>query len=56
MQDVTQYDVVVTSYEMLKGDMESAFVRMVWRSIVLDEGHRIKNMLTNLSRVCIKLR
>lgn len=53
---MSQYDVVVTSYEMLKGSMELTFQRMVWRTVTLDEGHRIKNMLTQLSKVCIKLR
>lgn len=56
LQDVTNYDVVVTSYEMLKGSMEHAFHLMVWRSVTLDEGHRIKNMLTLLSKACVKLR
>ena len=54
--DVTSYDVVVTSYEMLKGSLEGSFHRMVWRTVTLDEGHRIKNMLTLLSKACVKLR
>jgi SNF2 family DNA or RNA helicase len=54
--DVQSYDVVVTSYEMLKGTLESTFHLMVWRSVTLDEGHCIKNMLTQLSKTCVKLR
>lgn len=53
---MTSYDVVVTSYEMLKGSLEGSFHRMVWRTVTLDEGHRIKNMLTLLSKACVKLR
>ena len=56
LTDVSTYDVVVTSYEMLKGNMEVAFQRMVWRTVVLDEGHRIKNLITLLSKACMKLR
>lgn len=54
--DVSEYDIVITLYEMLKNGMELAFHRMIWRSIVLDEGHRIKNLETLLSKACLKLR
>lgn len=36
LQDATGYDVAITTYEMLKGSMETAFHRMIWRSLVLD--------------------
>jgi SWI/SNF-related matrix-associated actin-dependent regulator of chromatin subfamily A member 5 len=48
-----QYDVVITTYEMIKGKMENAFRRVMWRSMVLDEGHRIKNEMTDISRSCM---
>ena len=36
LQDATGYDVAITTYEMLKGSLETAFHRMIWRSLVLD--------------------
>ena len=47
------YDVVVTTYEMIKGKMEVSFRRVFWRTMVLDEGHRIKNDLTTISKACL---
>jgi SWI/SNF-related matrix-associated actin-dependent regulator of chromatin subfamily A member 5 len=43
------YDVVVTSYEVF--DREKSWFRraFVWRYVVLDEGHKIKNDKTNIS-------
>lgn len=43
------YDVVVTSYEVF--EREKAWFRraFVWRYVVLDEGHKIKNEKTNIS-------
>lgn len=48
-----QYDVVITTYEMVKGKMENSFRRVMWRSMVLDEGHRIKNEMTDIYRACM---
>lgn len=43
------FDVVVTSYEVF--EREKAWFRraFVWRYVVLDEGHKIKNEKTNIS-------
>ena len=43
------YDVIVTSYEVF--EREKAWFRraFVWRYVVLDEGHKIKNEKTNIS-------
>lgn len=47
------FDVCVTTYEMIKTTgTKSALSRMHWRSIVLDEGHRIKNDETQITRAC----
>ena len=37
-------EVVVTTYSLLKSEgVKRAFQRVVWRSVILDEGHKIKN-------------
>lgn len=48
-------DVYVTSYEMLKSPSLRFLQRIVWRSVVLDEGHRIKNELSMQSEACLAL-
>ncbi|RYH31620.1 DEAD/DEAH box helicase, partial [archaeon] len=49
--------VVVTTYEMLKtAHMGSALKRLVYRGIFLDEGHRIRNEGTDVSRACCSLK
>eukprot|EP00808_Paulinella_micropora_P026430 g56409.t1 len=51
VQDVRAYDVVVTTYDMVKTkDMRGAFTRTYWRMVVLDEGHIIKNEETIISQ------
>lgn len=48
-----EYDVCITTYEMVKTPgTQSSLSRMHWRSIVLDEGHRIKNTETNITKAC----
>ncbi|CAI5991866.1 unnamed protein product [Closterium sp. NIES-64] len=44
-----QFDVVVTSYEMVIKE-KSAFRRLSWRYIIIDEAHRIKNENSILSK------
>eukprot|EP01031_Cornospumella_fuschlensis_P035051 gene35051-42450_t len=49
--------VVVTTYEMLKtAHMGSALKRLVYRAVFLDEGHRIRNEDTEVSRACCSLK
>ena len=55
IREVTEYDVCITTYEMIKAN-ESLFTTISWRTTVLDEGHRIKNLLTDTSKVCGKLK
>lgn len=51
--ELHEYDVYVTTYEMIKGKMEGSLKRVLWTSIILDEGHRIKNNETNISKACM---
>ncbi|CAI5526384.1 unnamed protein product [Closterium sp. Naga37s-1] len=44
-----KFDVVVTSYEMVIKE-KSAFRRLSWRYIIIDEAHRIKNENSILSK------
>ena len=57
VDDVSAYDVVVTTYEMAKSPaLRSALVQRVhWRTLVLDEGHVIKNHATEISQVVRKM-
>jgi hypothetical protein len=47
------YDVVVTTYEMVKGKLETNLKRVYWRTMVLDEGHRIKNDEALITKACV---
>lgn len=50
-------DVVVTTYEMLKtAHMGAALKRLVYRAVFLDEGHRIRNEGTDVSRACCSIK
>jgi hypothetical protein len=50
LADVSNFDVVVTTYEMAASqNMKTVLAqRITWRYLVLDEGHRIKNEKTAL--------
>lgn len=57
MADIESYDVAITSYEtLIQNSMQYSFQRMAWRTIVLDEGHRIKNLDTFVAKACLRLR
>ena len=56
-QAVDSYDVVLTTYEMVKGEMGYLLQsQLVWRAVVLDEGHKVKNYQTQISHAVHKLR
>ena len=58
LADVGSFDVVVTTYEMLKGkEMRSTLTSaIVWQCVVLDEGHRVKNEDAQISTVVAKIK
>jgi SWI/SNF-related matrix-associated actin-dependent regulator of chromatin subfamily A member 5 len=48
--------VVIVTYDSLKSTMKSGILKIVWRSVILDEGHRIKNDQSKLTKVVRQLR
>ena len=56
MNDFESTEVVVTTYSLLKSEgVKRAFQRVVWRSVILDEGHKIKNNDALVSNICAGL-
>jgi len=62
VNDVDDWDVCVTTYEIAKGQLHHALSRqVVWRTVTLDEGHKVKNVDSQTSqaikdfRACCKL-
>lgn len=45
-------DVVVTTYEMLVSEKSAGIASMRYRYLVLDEAHKVKNDVTNVSSAC----
>eukprot|EP00808_Paulinella_micropora_P028997 g15116.t1 len=45
------YDVVLTTYEMIKAGKDFWSSKLMWRHVILDEAHRIKNATTALSQL-----
>lgn len=45
----TGYDIVITSYEVFEREKQWFRRAFVWRYVVLDEGHKIKNEKTNIA-------
>lgn len=56
MRDEKQTEVAVTTYDTIKSAMRSAFKEINWRTVILDEGHRIKNEDSDTSQTCGALR
>lgn len=50
MSEIRVCDVIVTSYDIMKNDLESVFEKMLFNYVVLDEGHVIKNPKTKLTK------
>ncbi len=51
------YDVIMTTYEVIRSDFWiSKLVRINWHTLVLDEGHRVKNEHTEAAHTCSLLR
>ena len=57
LNQIGSYDVVVTTYEMVKSPLlRTALVQKVhWRMLVLDEGHIIKSVETDISATVRKM-
>lgn len=56
LPDVGSYDVIVTTYEMVKSDkFNNSLKRIHFRYLVIDEGHIVKNELTLISQTLRKL-
>ena len=54
---VGDWDVCVTTYEIVKGQMHYALSKqMVWRTVTLDEGHKVKNVDSQVSQAVNSLR
>ncbi len=56
MRDSRVTNVVVTTYDALKSGLRTSFRRILWRTIFLDEGHRIKNEDSDISQTCARLK
>lgn len=54
--DVREFDLVVTTYEMLCSEVNFFKRRFFWRVVVVDEGHRLKNEKSQLSENLRKVR
>lgn len=50
-----KFDVCITNYESARSD-ESVLANFVWRVIVMDEAHRIKNENAQQTLACMRLR
>ncbi len=49
LHDLQEFDVVVTTYEMFAAETTLFQRRFIWRLLVVDEGHRLKNEKSQLS-------
>eukprot|EP01038_Epipyxis_sp_PR26KG_P013175 gene13175-17653_t len=57
LREQSEYQVAVTTYDCLKTKgMSGAFRAMHWRTIVLDEGHKIKNRNSQVADACSKMK
>ena len=57
LRDPHAAQVVVTTYDTIKtSGLGLAVQRIVWRCVFLDEGHKIKNSESDVSKTCHKIR
>lgn len=49
INDLKQFDIVVTTFEILVSEVNFFKRRYVWTSVIVDEGHRLKNDRSQLS-------
>ena len=50
------YDLIITTYEAFVSEQKWLKSTFIWRYVVLDEGHRIKNSETALSKALLNLK
>jgi len=56
MKDILSYDIIVTTYEMVKSSEVQSIIRgLYFNCVILDEGHVIKDSRTQISEVVRKL-
>ena len=58
IKDIDSYDIIITTYEMAKSkNLRHALAsQTIWQYVVLDEGHKIKNELSDISIQAAKIR
>ena len=57
IHDETKTQVAVTTYDTLKNAHWQTFLRrIIWRTVILDDGHRIKDEDSNVAHACCGLR
>eukprot|EP01034_Spumella_vulgaris_P021358 gene21358-27388_t len=57
LMDTTRNEVVLATYDTVKlGGLASAFKKVVWRAVFLDEGHRVRNEDSEAAKTCSALR
>ena len=49
LSDTTEFDIVVTTFEILVSEVNFFKRKYVWTTIIVDEGHRLKNEKSQLS-------
>jgi coenzyme F420-reducing hydrogenase delta subunit len=49
MKDLKEFDIVVTTYEILVSEINFFRRKFVWTSVIVDEGHRLKNEKSQFS-------
>ena len=49
LSDLKEFDVVVTTFEMVVAECNFFRRKFVWTSLIVDEGHRLKNEKSQLS-------
>lgn len=49
MNDLSEFDIVVTTFEILVSEINFFRRKYVWTSVIIDEGHRLKNEKSQLS-------
>ena len=49
INDLSEFDIVVTTYEILVSEVNFFRRKYVWTTVIVDEGHRLKNDKSQLS-------